>query len=95
VGYRRIVYRVTTTVPTCIQIFIESLVSCTVLSNAAGILCFTSASAWSSSDVVCWVGSGQMPYDVRGENARGGLISWLLYRGTQGVRAQSLLGSQR
>jgi hypothetical protein len=29
---------------------------------------------------LCWLGSGQMPWDVRGENVRGGLNSWLLFK---------------
>jgi len=30
---------------------------------------------------VCWLGSGKMLCDVRGENARGDVNSWLLYIG--------------
>jgi hypothetical protein len=39
----------------------------------------TSASALSGNDVVCWLRGRKMPCDAGGENARGGLDTWLLY----------------
>ena len=38
-----------------------------------------SAPAWTRRDEVRWLGIGQMPCDKDGQNAGGGLDSWLLY----------------